>query len=467
MKTKKSFKMPHVYIILMIIMLIVVVLSYIIPAGQFETVVNEEGVEVVNPDNFQYVEQENPIGFMDFFTAIYTGVVDGGAIIASLLLCSGVMYLLQETGTFSAGIYKMLGKSKGKELIVVTIFYTVFSIFGVLGYGEGAYPFFPITTAVIMALGFDRVTGAATIMISSAAGFTCGMLNLFTTGISQQIVGLPLFSGIEYRGICFLVFYAVGLACTLRYAAKTKKNPEKSYVREEYKSQLSGELALDIEIGNATELNGKRIFALISFVAIVAIQGYGCIQLGWDIDAVTALYIIYGIFIAILFKIKPDDACKQITKGAAEVLGPCIAIGLARSVMVLLNQAQIMDTIVNSIGNMLLGKSTAVTLLLILLFVTALNFFVVSGSGKAVMMMPILSPLGKMLGINQQVMVLTYQFGDGFTNYLWPAGSMVGCALCKLDYGPWFRFAWKALGLQILSSYILIVIADAINLGPF
>lgn len=132
-----------------------------------------------------------------------------------------------------------------------------------------------------------------------------------------------------------------------------------------------------------------------------------------------------------------------------------------------MEQANILDTIVYFMGNALSGKSTAVTLLLILLFVTGLNFFVSSGSGKAMMMMPIMSPLGKLLGINQQVMVLTYQFGDGFTNNLWPSGVLVGVSLCKLDYGIWFKFAWKVLSLQLISAYILILIANAINLGPF
>lgn len=464
---KKTFKMPHVFIILMIIMLIVVAISYLVPSGEFEKTVGENGTQIVNPDNFQYVEQKDPIGFMDYFKSIYNGIVDGAVIIASLLICSGVLKFLEDTGTFSAAIHRMLSGAKGKELQMVVVFYTVFSLFGVLGYGEGAYPFFPITTAVIMALGFDRLAGAATIMISSAAGFSCGMLNLFTTGVSQQIVGLPLFSGIGYRAICFAVFYILGLVAVLWYCRKIKKDPQKSYVKEEYLKQLSGEIDPMENVGKSTDLNGKRVAALIGFVVLVIIQGIGCIKLGWGLGEVASLYIIFAIILAILFKVAPSKVCVSITQGASNVLGPCIAIGLARSVMLLMNQAQILDTIVHTMGNALQGKSPFLTLALILAFVTALNFFVVSGSGKAVMMMPILSPLGKMLGINQQVMVLTYQLGDGFTNYLWPAGALVGCALCKLDYGAWFRFAWKALGLQILASYLLIIIADMINLGPF
>lgn len=185
-------------------------------------------------------------------------------------------------------------------------------------------------------------------------------------------------------------------------------------------------------------------------MALVVIQGYGCVALKWSFPNITAAYIIFMIILAIVFRVGPTEMCNRFTAGAARVLGPALAIGFANGVMVLLNEANIMDT-----------------LLIIYVFVTALNFFVVSGSGKAVMMMPILSPLGQMLGINQQVMVLTHQLGDGLTNYLWPAGCVVSCSLCGLDYGKWFRFAIKAIGTMMVAAYILIVIANAIGYGPF
>lgn len=465
-KEKRTFRMPHLFILFLIIMLIIVVLSYIIPSGTFERFTDSSGNEVVNPDNFQYIENENPIGFMDFFKSIFTGIVEAGEITVSLLLCAGVIQVLDATGSFGAAIHKMLSNIKGKQMIVLVGFYTFFALTGIIGYGEGAYPFYAITVAVIMSLGYDRIVGAAVIMISSWAGFSSGMLNLFTTGVSQNIVGLPLFSGMWYRGICFIVFYAIGLASIIIYCNRVKKNPEKSYVREEYKKQLNGE-QVNEGFNEHSEMNHKHIIALIGFLLLIVLQGYGSLQWGWGMGEIAAAYIVFSIPLAILFKMNSYTVCENIVKGASGVLAACFAIGLARSVMVLMTQAQILDTIVYKLGSALQGQSPAITLLLIILFVTALNFFVISGSGKAMIMMPILSPLGKMLGINQQVMVLSYQFGDGFTNGLWPAGALIGCSLCKLEYGAWFRFAWWSLGAQIVAGYVLVVIADAINLGPF
>ena len=461
-KKKRSFAIPHVFVILTIIMAIVWVVSFFVPSGNFERVVDPtSGREIVNPDVFNYVEKEY-IMPDTFFQTFYNGVVGGIGIMGNLLICSGVLGFLESTGTFSAGIHKLVRATKGKELSLVIIMYVLFNIFGVLGYGEGAYPFYALAVTVIMSAGYDRMTGAAAVILGSTGSFACGMLNMFTTGISQQIVGLPMFSGMWYRFVVFLVFFFIGLVFLLQYAIRTRKDPTKSYCYEEYINQDAS-----ASLGEEVPMDGRRTFALIFFVALIVVQGYGCVVLGWSFPNITAMYIIFMIILAIVFRVGPTEMCNRFTAGAARVLGPALAIGFANGVMVLLNEANIMDTVVYYMSNALQGKSPMITLLIVYVFVTCFNFFVVSGSGKAVMMMPILSPLGQILGINQQVMVLTYQMGDGLTNTLWPAGAAVACSLCGIDYGKWFRFAIKAIGTMMVAAYVLIIIANAINYGPF
>lgn len=461
-KKKFKFTVPHVFVILAIIMLLVFIVSFFVPSGNFERVLDENsGREIVNPDVFNWVEKQY-LTFSDYFQSFYNGIVGGISIMGNLLICSGVLGFLESTGAFSAGIHKLVRATKGKEISLVVIMYVLFTVFGVLGYGEGAYPFYGLATAVIMSAGYDRMTGAAAVLLGSCGSFACGMLNMFTTGVSQQIVGLPIFSGMWYRFIVLVVFFTIGLIFLVRYANRSRKDPTKSYCYEEYKNQDAS-----ASIGEEVPMTWKRVVALVGFVALIVIQGYGCVALGWSFPNITAAYIIFMVLLAVLFQVGPTETCNRFTAGAARVLGPALAIGFANSVMVLLNKANIMDTLVYYMGNALQGKSPMVTLLIIYIFVTALNFFVVSGSGKAVMMMPILSPLGQMLGINQQVMVLTYQLGDGLTNTLWPAGAVVACSLCGLDFGKWFRFAIKSIGTMMIAAYILIVIANAIGYGPF
>lgn len=461
-KKKRGFQMPHVFIILTIVMVIVWVISFIVPSGNFARVTDQtSGREIVDPNTFSYVAKSYITPDV-FFQSFYQGIVGGINIMANLLICSGVLGVLESTGAFASGIHKLIHATKGKEISLVIIMYVLFTLFGVLGYGEGAYPFFALGTTVIMMAGYDRMTGAAAVLLGSCCGFACGMLNLFTTGVSQQIVGLPMFSGMGYRAVVLAVFFVIGLLFLVHYARKIRKDPTKSLCYDEYKDQHA-----ENALGEEIPMTWRHVVALIGFLVVTVLQGYGCVALGWSFPNITALYIVYMIVLAVLFRIGPNDVCARFAKGAGRVLVPALAIGLANAVMVLLQDANIMDTLVYYMGNALNGKNVVLTLLIVYLFVTAFNFFVVSGSGKAVMMMPILSPLGNMLHINQQVMVLTYQLGDGLTNYLWPAGSAVCCTLCGISYDKWFRFAIKAIGTMMIAAYALIVISHLINYGPF
>ena len=459
---QKGFHMPHVFIILLVIMLFVVVLSYIIPSGSYDRFEDSSGITVIDPDTFRYVENETPISFMNYFEAVYTGFVNGATIMGTLFISSGAIYLLEVSGAFGAGINMILKKTKGKEFSVVCIFYTIFVVFGVLGYGEAAYPFYPLAVTIGFALGYDRMVGTALAIVGSTVGFTSGLMNTFTTGVAQQIVGLPLFSGIGFRAAGLVVFYVIGLAGLYTYCRKIKKNPELSLMSEEYMSRKNEEQTEVME-----EMSMRRALGLLVFLGIIVIQGFGCIRLGWSFPQIAAIYVIMAILLAVIFRFGPSEACQLFCKGAVRVFAAAFAVGLAQSVVVLMNQACIMDTIVHGMSQLLENRSAILALLIIFIFVTLFNFLVVSGSGKAVIIMPILQPLGKILNINQQVLVLTYQYGDGITNSFWPGSSLVQLSMCGVDYGSWIRFFWKIYLSFIVSAFILVMIAYGIGYGPF
>lgn len=462
-KQKKGFRLPHVFVVMLILMVFVSILTYVVPSGMYSRIEDPASpVPVVDPDSYTRIDK-TPVSFWDYFTSIYRGFVEGATIMGSLILVSGALEVLQATGTFTSGIQKLISATRGKEMMVVVIFYVIFTIFGVLGYGEAAYPFYPLVVAVFMSMGYDRMVGTAVCMLASTVGFTSGLFNLFTTGISQQIVGLPLYSGIEFRALGLVVYFVIGLFFLTRYCRLIRKNPEKSAVRDEFLQQKSGEMAEE----ESSPLNGKKILALLLFLVVVVVQGFCAIKFGWGLAEISALYIIYAMVLVILFRVKLDDACTSFIRGGSKVLGAALVIGLARSVMILLNQGNIIDTFVKTMTDTLSGRSPVITMLIIFLFVTLFNFFVVSGSGKAVMMMPILNPLGTILGINQQVLVLTYQYGDGLTNCFWPAGAMPALALCGVDYGVWLKFCWKAYACFITAGYLLVLLANTLNIGPF
>ena len=463
-KSKKTtgFRMPHVFIILLLIMLFVVVLSYIIPSGTYERLENVAGITVIDPDTFHYVENDTPITFMNYFEAVYNGFVNGAMIMGTLFICSGVIYLLEASGAFGAFIGVILDRTKGKEFSVVCIFYTIFVIFGVLGYGEAAYPFYPLAVTIGFALGYDRMVGTALAIVGSTVGFTSGLMNTFTTGVAQQIVGLPLFSGIGFRAAGLAVFYVIGLAGLYAYCRKIRRDPLLSLLSDEYTN-----LRKEDHTDGLEEMNIRRVLGLLAFLGVIVVQGYGCIRLGWSFPQIGAIYVILGILLALIFRIGPSEACQLFCKGAVRVFAAAFAVGLAQSVVVLMNQACIMDTIVHGMSELLQNRSAILALLIIFVFVTLFNFLVVSGSGKAVIVMPILQPLGEILHINQQVLVLTYQYGDGITNSFWPGSSLVQLSMCGVDYGTWLRFCWKIYLGFIVSAFMLVMVAYGIGYGPF
>lgn len=464
-KKKKSFKLPHVYVLLISVMLIVVILSWIVPSGEFAKIVDPtSGRTSIDPNNFSYLPNSDPITFMDFFTAIHLGIVQSGDIIVMLLVAVGSIYLVEKSGAIGAGIHKILEISKGKELLVISILTLIFSILGAIGMGEGGLPFIPLAVSVVMALGYDKITGMATAMGGMAIGFASGVLNLYTTGISQSIVGLPIYSAIVFRTIGLVIFYIITVLYIIQYAKKIKKDPSKSVVASQYMNQKEHK-----QDSEKLEFTLRRKIALVGLLFVFVFQAIGAIKFKWGLPQISALYLIFAFSLVIILKLKPSQACVDFAYGASRLLPAAFAIGLARSVMVLMNQAKIVDSAIYNLSLMLDGKSPIAILLIVYIAVIIFNFFVISGSGKAVILMPILGPLGQLVNINQQIMVLVFNYGDGFTNYIWPTsgGLMAGLAMCDVEWQEWAKFSAKLFTILSAVAFGLILIANYINLGPF
>ena len=457
-KKKKGFSLPHVYIVILILMLIITVMTYVIPAGSYV----RDASGAVDPDSFTYVEQ-SPVGFLQFFTALHQGFVESASIIGSVLLISGCIQIINMTGAFSAGIQTMIKGAGNKGIAVVVIFFTMFTALGVIGYLDALYPFYPIIISLFITLGYDKMVGTAVILLSTAVGFTCGMVNPYTTGVAQTLVGLPMYSGIAFRAVGLVVFYVIALFFLLRYCVQIKKDPKHSVMGENYLQEQTAPMKFE----EGLRFNAKRVILIIVFLATIVLSVFGSLLWSWGLPEIAAIYFPVTILGVIIFRLNPSEACVEFGKGMAGTIAPTMVIGFSRAVSVLLAEGNITDTIIHAVAGLLEGKSPVITLLIIYVFVTLFNFFVSSGSGKAVVMMPILQPLGQVLGINQQVLVLAYQYGDGFTNTFWPTASLLQLSLCGMDYGRWFKFAWKIYACLIAAGFILVVIANQIGYGPF
>ncbi|WP_130863250.1 YfcC family protein [Bacilliculturomica massiliensis] len=457
-KVRKGINVPHVYVILFMVMVIVTILSFIVPSGEYIRSVGENGQTFVDPDSFKYIEPVEQITLVSFFQAFYEGMIKASSVIFILLICAGPLELLDYSGAIEGGINKLVGAMRGKEALLPPALTIVFTILGMIGFQEGALPFYPLAVAMVVALGYDRVAGVGTAALGIAAGFTGGALNLFTTGISQQIIGLPLYSGLGFRMIGVAVFGGLAAAYVHFYCAKIKKDPTKSVIAAEYMEQLEKQKEPD-DGSEKTQLTGMRVLCLLGLLATIVLQGYGSINLGWGMPEISAMWMMLTFFIIIVFRIGPSQACLIFAKGAQKMLPAALTLGVANAVMVLMEKAQIIDTAIHALVQGFDGKSPVIIVLILYLAIIFFNSFVTTGSGKAMILMPILAPFAQIINIPKQVVVLIFQYGDGPTNYFFPTSGvlMAGLSMCGVDYKAWAKFSWKIILLIQTAGFILLI----------
>lgn len=465
MKTKKKLQLPHVYVLLLVIMCVILLITYVVPSGEYDRIMDPNSErELVDPSSYHAIEK-NYLTPMDFFESMHTGFTETSSIIGLVLAIGGALAVVDQTGAINAGIYALVKKlhRMDKFLLVVLIF--LFSFLGANSFAEGGAAFIPLAVTLGVALGYDRMVGAGAGILGLCVGFTAGFVNINTVGIGQSILGLPIFSGIGFRVVVWFLLTAVACVYVLQYAAKIKKNPAKSIYGEQYLSMNTNQS----EGQGDLPLTTSRTLILIVFIAIIIFQVYGTLALGYSFPQLTALYLILAVVAGFFGHMRASEVAVLFAKGASGILPATFSIAMARAVLVLMNEACVIDTAIHFLSNALANNHPILIVVLVYCIVVIFNFFVTSGSGKAVVLMPILGPLGQLTGINQQVMVVVYQMGDGFTNYFWPtAGTlMAALALADIKYEDWLKFSFKFFILVTILGGVISVAAQVINLGPF
>ncbi|KPU27353.1 C4-dicarboxylate ABC transporter permease [Caloranaerobacter sp. TR13] len=463
---KKKFKVPHTYVILFSVIIIMAVLTYIIPAGQFERVKDPNtGRTVVDPASFHVVEQ-NPTKLFDLFKAVPKGMKDAASIVFFIFIVGGAFQIITATGAIEAGIGKIALALKGKEKLLIPIFLVLFSIAGgTFGMAEEAIVFVPIGIALARALGFDAITGTAMITLGAACGFTSGFMNPFTVGVAQGIAELPLFSGIGLRLIILVFMLIVTAWYVMRYGNMVKKDPSKSIVRElelEEKDKV-------IDLTNIPKLESNHYLVLLAVVAGFGFIIWGVFKSGWYITEIGSMFLAMGIVGGFLGKLGPSKIAEEFVKGARSIVFGALVVGIARGILIVMEDGLIIDSIINGLALAIKNLPKSISVLGMYVVQVIINFFIPSGSGQAAATMPIMAPLADVIGVNRQVAVTAYQFGDGFTNSIIPtsAALMGVLSIAKIKYEKWVKFLWPLMLMWLGLGAIFLIIANAINYGPF
>ncbi len=466
-KQKKKFTIPHVYILLLALILFFSILSYIIPASVYDyhDVVTDPSTgavrSVIDPATYHSVES-TPVTLMQFLTAVPRGMQESAQIIFFIFIVGGAMTVLQKTRAIEAGMGRLIKALKDKTIIIIPIVMLLFSLCGsVFGMAEETIPFVPIFVSLMIASGFDSITGVAIIFCGASAGFAGAFINPFTVQVSQGIAQLPLLSGFGFRVGMYVCLLVVTVALVMRYALKVRKNPELSPM---YDFDKTRDDIADIETLPEFGMREKSI--LIVFVLSIILLVFGVIKQGWYMDEIAALFLAMSMIVAVIGKIGFNDYAITLGQGMAEIASGALVVGFARGILVVMTDGNILHTILHAAANLLAGLPSMISVLGMYIFQCLLNFIVPSGSGQAAVSMPIMAPLSDLVGVTRQTACIAFQIGDGLSNIFTPTSGyfMAGLALAKVPWSKWAKWFLPIIGIQYALGAVFIIIAQLIQL---
>ena len=448
----------HPFVIIFLLLVVMTILTWILPASQYDSV-EINGVKTIDPASFHYVES-TPVSFFALFKAIPGGVQATISLICMMLAIGASVRMVDATGAIRSALMALTHKmgEKNTKFVVAgaMIFFMCIGAFPSMF--EACIPFLPIVIPVCLLLGYDVVTAVCIVVIGDIIGWTAGPTNLYTVGNSQNIAGLPMFSGIGYRMIVLVVLGAISLWYVIRYAERVKKDPSRSLVAGQDYSDMMGNV-------EDMEFTLTRRLILLVFIATVALVVYGSLRLHWGTQDMAAVYLICGIICGLIARMSPDKIADTMVSGANSMFVAAMVIGIARGLSIIMDAGQITYTIVNALASLLGGLPPVLTAIGMMLIVIVLNFFMPSGSSKALVIMPILMPMADIIGLSKQMTILAYQFGDGISNLAFPTVALLVACLSyiRLPFDKWFKFILPFQGIGYAAAAVLLVIAGFIG----
>lgn len=376
--------------------------------------------------------------------------------------------ILDGTGAINAGMTNIVRAMKGKEFLMIPVCVIVFGMGSAFCANfEEFLAFVPLVLACCLTMGFDSLTAVGIIFCAAAAGYGGAITNAFTTGIAQSIAGLPMFSGMGLRIAVFVVLLTVSIIYVTWHALRVKKNPQLSST---YEMDLVTAKNVALNVDNSVPLTTRQKIVLVIFVGGIAFTVYGIIVKGYYIDELAGIFLAIGIIGGLVGGLRPGEICEHFEKGCVNMLFPCLMVGLANSVIILLEQSNMMDSIIHLLVSALNGLSPMLTAFGMFITTDLFNVLIPSGSGKAAIVMPIMVPLADMMDITRQTSVLAFQLGDAFTNVMAPTGGEILAALAMcggVSFKKWMKYLLPLFIAWWIVAFIFLAIAVQTGYGPF
>lgn len=459
---KRYLKVPHTYVLLLILILITTVFTYIIPAGEFTKIKDHaSGKTVIKPDSFHSVAQHaiNPIQIPDM---IVKGLNNASDTILFIFIIGGAFQIITATGVMDVITAKIAKVFGNKEKLVIPVFLALFSIGGfTMGMSTEVMVFVPLGITIARSLGYDAITGTAMIALGAANGFTAGLMNPFNVGIAQAIAEIPLFSGMWLRAVLLVVLLIVTSLYIIRYAGKVKRNPSQSIVIDLEQSQTSSA----VNISELPKFEFKHYLVTLTLILGFASLIWGVSKKGWYIEELSALFLAMGIVSGALAKFSPSRIASEFVIGAKAITFGALIVGIARTILVILDQGHVTDSIVNGMSIAVNHLPHSIQVLGMYIVQIIIHCFIVSGTGHAATTMPIMVPLSDLLGISRQTAVLVFQLGDGLTTSILPTSAAVMgyLSVSGIPFEKWFKFMLPLVGIWLVIGAVFIELAAVIH----
>ena len=462
---KKKFVFPNTYVIIILMMIVAVLLTWIIPSGEFERVKDEVSKQsIIIPGTFKYIEN-NPISLFKIPVYIMKGLAKASDIVFLVIIVGGAFNIIIETGMFQSFAGRLTKIFSNKEVLIIPAFSTIFALACTTMGVNTFIGFAPIAVIIARSIGYDAIVGVSMVALGGAIGFSTGTFNPFTTGVAQSLAGLPIFSGLGYRFVCLVVFLIVTNIYIIWYAKKIKANPESSVVYEMEQENKK----IEVSEKQHDKIEGRHYLVLLIVIACFVLLVYGSQNWKWKLQENAAMFIWMGVLSGFAYGFGPSKIAEEFTKGAKKLVYGALMIGMANGISLILTDGKILDTTVQYLGGLLVTLPSYLQAAGMFLMQLLINGLITSGSGQAAATMPIMLPVADIIGITKQTTVLAFNFGDGVSNYILPTSSalMGFIAMVGISYSNWMKFMWKLFLIWIVVGAILVIVANSINYGPF
>ncbi len=456
---KTPFKMPHTLALMFMLMIVALVMTWVLPAGSFQTATNDAGREVVVAGTFTVIEDQPKLSPLALFTSIPVALAQAQDIIFFVLLIGGALAVIRDTGAIDALLGRAVvrfGSAPGL-LILAGVFMFAFGS-ATIGMAVEYIPLAGVLIALCVAMRLDVVAAVGILAVGYCIGYGAALTNPFTVVIAQNVAELQPISGWEYRLVWFVPFVLIGVHHIWRYARRVQTNPALSLVADIPEAQPPAPV-------EPPPMTGTRLAVLLLTLGTLLILVWGITQHGWYLIELCALFVGLTVVVGIVARLHIDRVAVVFTRGASELAGTALLIGFARAISLLLEDGMVLHTIIDFMASPLVNLPAEVSAVGMLAIQSLMNVFVASGSGQAYLTMPLMAPIADLVGVERQVSVLAFLYGDGFMNMIVPTNpvlmGMIG--LAGIPYTRWFRFILPLVLKLLGTSAVALVIAVQIG----